>query len=150
MIGASFRNLPPNARRLGLLGLSPQAFAVVNALVPDYRFIALSAGFFYAALIFSFVGGVWWGIASGRGDTPAWLYGAAVMPSLIAFGSGVPWMIGATWPWPSLAVLGTGLLLSPLIDRQLLTKKLISKDFFSFRLLLSSGLGALTCVMVWL
>jgi hypothetical protein len=150
MFARLFETLPPRALWLGLLGLLPQLLAVINALEPEYRYIGLSAGYFYAALIFSFVGGVWWGVAIGSADSPLWLYGAAVTPSLIAFATGIPWMTGATWPWPSLAVLGIGLLLSPLVDARLLAIGLISRDVFTLRLLLSIGLGCLTLLLVWL
>jgi Protein of unknown function (DUF3429) len=150
MIGQTLQSLPRGAAALGLLGLLPQLLAVINALEPEYRYIGLSAGFFYAALIFSFVGGIWWGIAIGREAPPVWLFGAAVMPTLIAFGTGIPWMIGGTWPWPSLMVLGGGLLLSPLVDVRLLKLGWISRGFFALRLVLSGGIGSLTLLLAFL
>jgi Protein of unknown function (DUF3429) len=150
MITQLWQSLPRGAAALGIMGLLPQLLAVINTLEADYRFIGLSAGFFYAALIFSFVGGTWWGIAIGRDEPPLWLFGVAVTPSLIAFGSGVPWMIGTTWPGPSLIVLGIGILASPLIDTWLFVLGWISRDFFMLRLVLSSGLGALTVLLAFL
>jgi Protein of unknown function (DUF3429) len=146
----AWQSLPRGAAMLGIMGLLPQLLAVINALEADYRFIGLSAGFFYAALIFAFVGGTWWGIAIGQDEAPLWLLGAAVTPSLIAFGSGVPWMIGATWPGPSLIVLGIGILTSPLVDARLFALGWISRDVLVLRLCLSSGLGGLTLLLAFL
>ncbi|EDX80246.1 hypothetical protein BBAL3_1403 [Brevundimonas sp. BAL3] len=58
--------LPPFARVLGFAGLLPQAAAVAVLILggPDVRFAALSLAYAYAALIFSFLGGVWWGLAA--------------------------------------------------------------------------------------
>ena len=81
--------------------------------------MALSAGYFYAALIFSFLGGLWWGMAVANPRAPKWLYAAAVVPSLLAFSSGIPWMIGARWPAPSLVVLAIGLVAALLVDLRL-------------------------------
>ena len=74
---------------------------------PDVRFTALSVGYGYAALIFSFLGGVWWGLAAmGGARTPGWVWVAAVVPSLLALATAWPWATGGTWPGPSLIVLG--------------------------------------------
>ncbi len=84
MTSASMRfawdDIPRPARLLGFAGIAPQAFAVLAALSPTWRFAALSAGFFYSALILSFVGGVWWGVASTQPKAPQWAYPAAVAP----------------------------------------------------------------------
>ena len=111
------------------------------------RFIGLAAGYFYAALIFSFLGGLWWGVAISNAHAPRWVFGVAVMPSLIAFATGVPWMTGAPWPGPSLAVLGLMLFASVLVDWQLRAMNLISAEFLGLRVVLSAGLGLLTLMM---
>lgn len=54
--------LPQSALKLGHAGLLPQAAAYALALTNnDVATYALVSGFAYAALIFSFIGGVWWG-----------------------------------------------------------------------------------------
>ncbi|MFM9977931.1 MAG: DUF3429 domain-containing protein [Sphingomonadaceae bacterium] len=139
--------LPRVAYLLGFAGLVPQALALGLTFSEDSLFIGLAAGFFYAALIFSFLGGIWWGVAATSGDAPTWLYPVAVVPSLLAFASGVPWMNGSAWPGPSLAVLGVGILLSPSVDFVLMRLGVIDRDLFGLRVLLSLGLGLLTMAL---
>ena len=139
---------PPRiAWYLGAAGLLPQVFALAATMREGDRFIGLAAGYFYAALILSFIGGLWWGVASASDDPPDWLYGAAVAPSLIAFASGIPWMIGATWPGPSLALLGLAIIACLRVDNLLLRHGLISVGLFRLRLALSFGLGSLTLAL---
>ena len=45
---------------------TPQGFVTLVAIGHEYRFTALFMGFVYAAAIFSFLGGVWWGQAIAR------------------------------------------------------------------------------------
>ncbi len=136
--------LPRIALVLGVAGLAPQVWALLATFREADRYIGLAAGYFYAALIFSFLGGLWWGIAASRKDAPEWLYVAAVVPSLIAFASGIPWMTGAEWPGPSLGLLGLGILASSLVDRALFKLGLIDVSLLRLRLLLSVSLGLLT------
>ena len=143
-------DIPRPARVLGLAGIAPQAFAVIAALSPTWRFTALSAGFLYGALILSFVGGVWWGVASTNPKAPKWVYLVAVAPSLIALATGIPWMVGALWPWPSLAVLGTALMVSPIMDMKLRSLDLISDAVLCFRIVLSVGIGIMTGLLAFL
>lgn len=139
--------LPRIAIVLGVAGLAPQAWALLATFTEANRYIGLAAGYFYATLIFSFLGGLWWGVAASRKDAPEWLYVAAVVPSLIAFASGVPWMTGAEWPGPSLGLLGLGLLAAPLVDRTLFKAGLIDRSLWRLRLGLSLGLGLLTLLL---
>lgn len=139
--------LPRIAIVLGVAGLAPQAWALLATFTEANRYIGLAAGYFYATLIFSFLGGLWWGVAASRKDAPKWLYVAAVVPSLIAFASGVPWMTGAEWPGPSLGLLGLGLLAAPLVDRALFKAGLIDRSLWRLRLGLSLGLGLLTLLL---
>jgi hypothetical protein len=92
-------NLETSARWLGLAGLLPQLLAVLLLTDAELRWTAIAAGFGYAALIFSFLGGVWWGMAFATPSAPKWAYAAAVMPSLIGFAAYLPWIFGWTWPW---------------------------------------------------
>ncbi|MBE9169860.1 DUF3429 domain-containing protein [Pleurocapsales cyanobacterium LEGE 06147] len=144
-------SLPPpslsnTARVLGYAGLLPQIFCVAMVVTGhEWRFSALAGGYAYAAAIFSFLGGVWWGQAvqsagSGRPAT-AGAYGLAVMPSLLAVALFLPWTFGWEWPGPALMYLGALILGSPLIDRAL---GFAAPDFMRLRWHLSLGLGLLT------
>lgn len=138
---------PVLARWLGYAGLLPQA-AVVAVLASGstwWHFAALSLGYAYAALILSFLGGMWWGLAArGSNDPPAWIWPAAVAPSLIALATAIPWAVGAAWPRPSLVVLGVALPASLLVDRRLAADGLAPAWWMGLRLPLSLGLGLLT------
>ena len=77
------------ARALGYAGLLPQILCIGLILLEhEWRYAALAGGFAYAAAIFSFLGGVWWGqaVASAKEGQPATTgaYVLAVMPSLLA------------------------------------------------------------------
>jgi hypothetical protein len=139
--------LPRIAVVLGIAGLAPQVWALLATFREADRYIGLAAGYFYAALIFSFLGGLWWGVGASRKDAPEWLYLAAVVPSLIAFATGIPWMTGATWPGPSLFVLGFGILGSTAIDRRLTKMGLMDPRLFALRFGLSISLGFLTLAL---
>jgi len=140
-------NLFFSARLLGFAGLLPQLICLVAALDDGTRYIALSAAFFYAALILSFLGGFWWGLAVANPGAPQWVYGVAVVPSLLAFVSGIPWMIGASWPGPSLAMLGIALIATLWVDVRLNRLGIMPDWMLNLRVLLSTGLGAITIAL---
>lgn len=138
-------SLSPAARALGYAGLLPQIICIGMVLTGhEWRFAALAGGFAYAAAIFSFLGGVWWGqaVQSARATTGAYL--VAVLPSLIAVALFLPWSFGWEWPGPALLYLGALIALSPLIDRKL---GYAPSDFLRLRWHLSLGLGSLTIAL---
>lgn len=138
-------SLSAAARALGYAGLLPQILCITVILIGhEWRYSALAGGFAYAAAIFSFLGGVWWGqaLASGRATTGA--YVLAVMPSLLAVALFLPWTFGWEWPGPALIYLGALILASPLVDRAL---GFAAADFLLLRWHLSIGLGALTIAL---
>ena len=140
--------LPKLAFRLGLAGLLPQAIALFLVMTDsEQRWSALAVSYGYAALIFSFLGGIWWGQALSAARAPGWIYAAAVMPSLIALATYLPWIYGLDWPGPSLAVLGVCLIASPLVDRAIGRSIPLPKGWMKLRLILSSGLGGLTLLL---
>ena len=143
------RSLPQAALVLGVAGLLPQILAYAATFDEGDRYVGLAAGFFYAALILSFIGGLWWGVAAARWDAPGWLYAASVMPSLIAFASGIPWMTGAAWPQPSLGWLGLCLLGSTVVDVRLARLGMIAAEMLRLRAVLSLGLGLLTLALAY-
>ncbi len=139
--------LPRLAFALGIAGLIPQAIAVWLTTDDAHRALGLAAGYFYAAIIFSFLGGLWWGVAAANRATPRWIYLVAVIPSLIAFGTALAWMSGRYGYRPALGVLASGILLSIAVDWQLARLGLIHITLFRLRLLLSAGLGGLTLLL---
>ena len=123
--------VPAWPRLLGLAGILPQAAALAAVVLgPEYcQPTVLATAAIYAGLIFTFLGGMWWGMAAsapaaeGRGAL-GWVWIAAVAPSLLAFGA-LGWLAhgapggGAQPLVPVLTMLGGGILLSPLVDTQL-------------------------------
>ena len=136
--------LPRVAFLLGLSGLIPQMLAAAITLHPPHAAFGQFAAFLYAALIFSFLGGLWWGVAAVNAAAPRWLYGIAVMPTLIAFAAGLLWIVRTGSPTQSLKIVGAGLLLAPLVDWHLDRRRLVPPGWFAIRIILSAGLGALT------
>ncbi len=143
--------MPPTARFLGFAGLLPQIACLAAAWLgpPEWRWSALAIGWGYAALILSFLGGLWWGLAAGSPDearrAPQWLWGAAVTPSLLALGTYLPWVFGAPWPGPSLYILGLAIIASVIVDLRLVTIPPVW--WMALRLPLSLGLGAATVLL---
>ena len=144
--------VPTLPRRLGLAGLLPQAAVVATLGFGSswWHYNALSLGYAYAALILSFLGGMWWGLAARADRPPAWLWIAAVAPSLLALATAVPWAIGVAWPGPSLVVLALALYASLLVDRRLVAMGLAPPWWMALRVPLSTGLGTLTLLIALL
>ena len=141
-------SLSPAARALGYAGLLPQIICIALILMGhEWRYSALAGGFAYAAAIFSFLGGVWWGQALASGRATSGAYVIAVMPSLLTLALFLPWTFGWEWPGPALFYLGALILGSPLIDRAL---GYAAPDFLRLRWHLSIGLGSLTIALGFL
>ena len=141
--------VPTLPRWLGLAGLLPQftCVAVLYAGPAEWREAALAIAFAYAALILSFLGGMWWGIAAAapaaqRRRTLGWLWIAAVLPSLVALACFLPWALDWAWPEPSLVMLGGALLVSLGVDAKL--GALAPRWWMALRVPLSTGLGLAT------
>ena len=140
--------LPRAARQLGYAGLLPQVLCALYVIDGGkWQWTAQAVAFGYAALIFSFLGGVWWGIALLREESPAWIFGAAVMPSLLALAAYLPWVLGWEWPGPSLIAVGVMLLATPLVDGLIGS---LEPGWLALRLRLSLGLGGLTTLIGYL
>ncbi len=145
------KNLPPNALNLGYAGLFPQVICIALVLAGGrWQWVALPAAWAYAALIFSFLGGIWWGLAIANPTLDRRIYIAAVLPSLIALASFVPWTLGWTWPGPSLAVIGLCLAASPIVDRWIISQMDLPVGWMRLRWRLSLGLGGLSLILALL
>ena len=143
------QSVPALPRWLGLAGLLPQftCLAVLYAGPAEWREAALAIAFAYAALILSFLGGMWWGIAAAapaaqRRRALGWLWIAAVLPSLVALACFLPWALDWAWPEPSLVMLGGALLVSLGVDAKL--GALAPRWWLALRVPLSTGLGLAT------
>ena len=143
------QSVPALPRWLGLAGLLPQftCVAVLYAGPAEWREAALAIAFAYAALILSFLGGMWWGIAAAapaaqRRRTLGWLWIAAVLPSLVALACFLPWALDWAWPEPSLVMLGGALLVTLGVDAKL--GALAPRWWMTLRVPLSTGLGLAT------
>ncbi|MHA6719585.1 DUF3429 domain-containing protein [Sphingomonas sp. RS6] len=135
------------ARLLGYAGLLPLiAATIVSLAIADWRWAMLTGGFAYSALIFSFLGGLWWGQGVARVGAPRWIWGVAVMPSLIGWGL----MIAERSGWQlemAMRVLGVAILMSPAVDFMLAGQWPMPRGWMALRLQLSTGLGLLTLAL---
>ncbi|CAM4329464.1 DUF3429 domain-containing protein [Novosphingobium lubricantis] len=137
--------LPAPVVRLGLAGWLPQALCLLAVLQRGvWQWSAQAAACFYAALILSFLGGLWWMAALLAGVRKPGVYAVAVLPSLIALAALLPWTVGARWSGPSLVLLGLLLLASPLVDRWLARSIAFPPDWVRLRGWMAAGLGLLT------
>ncbi|GAA4216563.1 hypothetical protein GCM10022253_13210 [Sphingomonas endophytica] len=137
---------PPVA--LGVAGLLPSLAGVVLALVePATRSVAAIVGGAYAALILSFLGGMWWMQALLRSDARWWPYLLAVAPSLTGWAALLAVVGGVAPPAAALTVLALALLASPLGDRAIGPLLREVPAWRQLRLTLSGGLGALTLAL---
>lgn len=140
--------LPRPVVLLGLGGIAPQAACLaLAASPPDWRWVSMAAGCFYAALILSFLGGLWWMQAMLRQSRDMRVYLLAVAPMLAGWGALLPWCLGWHWPGPALGFLGVTLLASPLADRWLARRLPCPPGWLRLRLAMASGLGSLTLAL---
>jgi hypothetical protein len=140
-----YHDLPRPAVVLGLAGIVPQAVCVVIvAMGGEWRWVALAAGCFYAAVILSFLGGLWW-MAALQQQSRRWTpYLLGVIASLAAWVALLPWCLGWTWPQPSLVLLALCLAASPLADRWLASRFPLARQWLRLRLIMASMLAMLT------
>ncbi|KQU52934.1 hypothetical protein ASG67_08645 [Sphingomonas sp. Leaf339] len=130
-------------RLLGFAGLLPQA-ALLAGLATGHDGLGVlhAMAFVYGALIFSFLGGIWWGWAVRRSGGQGALAGLAVAPTLVTILLvGVALHGSLRW---ALVGLGSGLLLTLLVDRHLVATGEAPAGWMRLRVPLSVGLGALT------
>jgi hypothetical protein len=130
--------LPRAARQLGLAGLIPTVGMIAGLLLlPDWREPIAQAGLAYGAVIASFVGGAWWGLAARAETVAPRLLVLSVLPSLMA--------------WPALlAPPATGLLMLAVVfaallptDRRLVAEGIAPGWWMDLRRPLSWGMAVL-------
>ncbi|MFD1950202.1 DUF3429 domain-containing protein [Sphingomonas arantia] len=129
---------------LGVAGLLPQMAAVLATVLGLDWLNAPAMALVYGALILSFLGGSWWGIALTRaeGRWRSILLLLGIGASLIGFC--VQGLAGASPMRALLVVLGAAILSSWLVDRVLVREGMIGRWWGRLRLVLSIGLGGLT------
>ena len=138
--------LPPRAALvLGAAGLLPTLAALGVMLVarrPEQD-LAFHAAATYGAVILSFLGGAWWGLAAARGHPRdlTWWLSLAVLPALAA------WAV-AFRPTPlSVAVLSALFLATLLADRELARRFVAPTWWLSMRLPLSLCMAGLHMII---
>ena len=78
--------IPRAAFVAGYAGLLPQVIAAAMVLSgSEYQWTGLALAYGYAAFIFSFIGGYWWGVALITPGARPLFFGLAVMPMMISF-----------------------------------------------------------------
>lgn len=135
---------PVPALLLGYAGLLPPIIGIALRLIDPARGgMMLALSLLYAALILSFLGGMWWGAAAARVTGAAltlWL-AIAVVPSLVALAAGAVLFTSVV---SSAAIVAAGLLGSLLVDMALVRAGHVPPWWMRLRLPLSIGLAALT------
>lgn len=130
--------LPRAARLLGFAGLIPTlAMVAVMAVAADWRGLAATAALGYGAVIASFVGGAWWGLAARAETVQPRLLVLSVVPSLTA------WPAALMPPVPGLLLLA--LVFAALLptDRRLVTDGVAPGWWMALRRPLSWGMAVL-------
>ncbi|WP_267414307.1 MULTISPECIES: DUF3429 domain-containing protein [unclassified Sphingomonas] len=135
---------------LGYAGLLPQIAALATCFFDSGASVGARFAFGYGVLILSFIGGIWWGFAmrtppAEEDSHPQTAVSSiAVVPSLVA-ALLILLLIAGTIPlnW-GLVALGSVILTTLLVDRQLVAWELTPTSWMSLRVPLSVGLGTLT------
>lgn len=142
------RQVPALPRALGAAGLLPQGAAALLVALhqPLLANVAVLLAAAYAALILSFLGGLWWGLAAASPAAPRWLWLAAVAPSLWALAA-LAGGIALGWPPATLLPLALAILLSLLVDRRLTALGIAPHWWLRLRVPLSAGLALLTAIV---
>jgi hypothetical protein len=130
---------------LGYAGLLPQIAATAVTLLDSGSHVGPLFAFGYAALILSFLGGIWWGFDMNRplGRQGRLALVAVVPPILTAcvILLAISRIVSARW---GLVLLGSGVLLTLLVDRRLVQAGVAPAGWMAMRVPLSIGLGVLT------
>ncbi|PZO78211.1 MAG: DUF3429 domain-containing protein [Sphingomonas hengshuiensis] len=135
---------PVAALLLGYAGLLPPMIGIAIRVVdPAKGGMMLALSLLYAALILSFLGGIWWGAAAARVHGAAltlWL-AVAVVPTLVALAAGAVLFASVV---SAAAIVAAGLLAALLVDMALVRAGHVPPWWMTLRVPLSVGLAALT------
>ena len=141
-------HLPRPPLILGAAGVLPPLLCVALALVdPTLILPATIGGGLYAALILSFLGGMWWMEAVRRRDDRGWPYLVAVLPSLIGWALLLPPLLAGGSIRLALILLGLVIMVTPLVDLRVGTAMRTITGWARLRWALSLGLGGLTLIL---
>jgi hypothetical protein len=131
------------ARLLGYFGLLPQAALLLLILgLHDPTGIVHGMAFFYAALILSFIGGIWWGFAMRRTAGQGALALLAILPTLVTIVL-VAVAVHGSLRWAMVA-LASAIMLTLPVDRRLVATGEAPTGWMGLRVPLSLGLATLT------
>ncbi|HET8612500.1 MAG TPA: DUF3429 family protein [Sphingomonas sp.] len=147
------RQVPIAPKLLGAAGLLPPLIAIIARLAAGggepVAGALLKLAIFYAMLVLSFLGGIWWGVASARApeEKQSQLLVLAIAPPLAALA-----LFILTTPLPLLATILLAILLaaSPLADAWLASMELTPPWWMRLRVPLSLIMGALVLVLALL
>ncbi|WP_455155998.1 DUF3429 domain-containing protein [Sphingomonas zeae] len=141
-------HLPRPPLILGAAGVLPPLLCVALALVdPTLILPATIGGGLYAALILSFLGGMWWMEALLRRDDRGWPYLVAVLPSLIGWALLLPPLLAGGSIRLALILLGLVIMVTPLVDLRVGTAMRTNTRWARQRWAMSLGLGGLTLIL---
>ena len=150
-------SVPRAAALLGGAGLVPPLACLTTAIAVRESGSPLEAAtasvLFYAALILSFLGGMWWGLAAGKipGDKLAPFLAVSVLPALLASAA---LLLEQTLPHDgaliTASLLAFGLLASLVVDKRLVRDGIAPTWWMRLRIPLSVILAAVTLATGWL
>ncbi len=130
---------------LTLVAMLPQLILLGATMVDDQgAWKAPASAFAYAAAIYSFLGGYWWGVALTTRPQERAVFVIAVVPALFSVALFLPWIWGWSWPGPQLIVLGIAIMASVLVDRRFVGPSISSPAWLRVRIMASLGLGLST------
>lgn len=133
---------------LTLIALLPQLIFLCAALTDDQAsWTAPAMAFAYAASIYSFLGGYWWGVALATRPKEQAAFVIAVLPALVSFALFLPWIWGWNWPGSQLIVLGAAIMASFFVDRRIIGKSIGLPNWLRVRMIASLGLGISTMLI---
>lgn len=135
--------LSATTRLLGFAGLVPQFIALLLVVTGIDSALGALMAFLYAAMILSFIGGIWWGFSVAGLEHQGDLSGLAVVPTIVAGILLVARLLGMPVGW-ALVAIGSAILMTLIVDRRLVENGRAPRDWMMLRVPLSVMLGAMT------
>ena len=145
MVTSQSHPLTAQTRLLGFAGLIPQLLALLLIVTGIDPALGALMAFLYAAMILSFIGGIWRGFSVTAVELQDNLASVAVVPAIIAGILIVARLLGMPVGW-ALVAMGAAILLTLIVDRRLVEDGRAPRDWMALRVPLSATLGALTIV----